>query len=109
MKRVGGFTQLAFAAFWLVRGAFNLHGQARSPLSVAFVVVTLIVLGYGIRVTAVQPDCLEASDVLGPVLGPYVTSSRTRPPSLIIRVFVSGIRKGSAHDAKRSREELEWG
>ena len=52
VKRVGGFIQLAFAAFWLVRGAFNLHGQVRSPLSVAFVVVTLIVLVYGIRVTA---------------------------------------------------------
>jgi len=52
VKRVGGFIQLAFAAFWLVRGTFNLHGQARSPLSVAFVAVTLIVLVYGIRVTA---------------------------------------------------------
>jgi len=52
VKRVGGFIQLAFAAFWLVRGAFNLHGQSRGPLSSAFVVVTLIVLVYGIRVTA---------------------------------------------------------
>jgi hypothetical protein len=52
VKRVGGFIQLAFAAFWLVRGAFNLHGQVRSPLAIAFCVVTLIVLVYGIRVTA---------------------------------------------------------
>lgn len=51
VKRVGGFIQLAFAAFWLVRGAFNLRGQSRGPLSLAFVVVTLIVLVYGIRVT----------------------------------------------------------
>ena len=47
VKRVGGFIQLAFAAFWLVRGAFNLHGQSRGPLSLAFVVVTLIVVVYG--------------------------------------------------------------
>ncbi len=52
VKRVGGFIQLAFAAFWLVRGAFNLHGQSRSPLSLAFAVVTLIVVVYGVRVTA---------------------------------------------------------
>ncbi len=52
VKRIGGFIQLAFAAFWLVRGAFNLHGQVRSPLSSVFVVAALIVLAYGIRVTA---------------------------------------------------------
>jgi len=52
VRRVGGFIQLAFAAFWLVRGAYNLHGQIRGPLSLAFVVVTLIVMVYGIRVTA---------------------------------------------------------
>ena len=52
VRKVGGYIQLAFAAFWLVRGAFNLHGQARTPLSAAFVVVTLVVLVYGIRVAA---------------------------------------------------------
>ena len=52
VRRVGGFIQLAFAAFWLVRGAYTLHGQVRSPLAIAFVVITLIVLVYGIRVTA---------------------------------------------------------
>ena len=36
VRRVGGFIQLAFAAFWLVRGAFNLHGQARSLIAIAF-------------------------------------------------------------------------
>ena len=51
VKRVGGFIQLAFAAFWLVRGAFNLHGQVRSPLAIAFCVAALIVVVYGIRVT----------------------------------------------------------
>ena len=52
VRRVGGFIQLAFAGFWLVRGAFNLHGQVRGLLALAFLLVTLIVLVYGIRVTA---------------------------------------------------------
>jgi len=51
VRRVGGFIQLAFAAFWLVRGAYNLHGKVRGPLSVAFVVITVVVLVYGIRVS----------------------------------------------------------
>lgn len=51
VRRVGGFIQLAFAAFWLVRGAFNLHGQVRSPLAIAFCALTLFVVVYGIRVT----------------------------------------------------------
>jgi hypothetical protein len=51
VRRVGGFIQLAFAAFWLVRGAFNLHGQVRGPLSLTCVVVTVGVLVYGIRVS----------------------------------------------------------
>ena len=52
VRKVGGYIQLAFAAFWLVRGAFNLHGQTRTPLSAVFVVAALVVLIYGIRVTA---------------------------------------------------------
>ena len=52
VRRVGGFIQLAFATFWLVRGAFNLHGQSRGPLSLGFVALCVLVLAYGIRVTA---------------------------------------------------------
>ena len=52
VRKVGGYIQLAFAAFWLVRGAFNFHGQTRTPLAMSCVVVTLVVLVYGIRVTA---------------------------------------------------------
>ena len=52
VRRVGGFIQLAFAAFWLVRGSFNLHGDVRRPLSLTFIVVTVVVLVYGIRVSA---------------------------------------------------------
>jgi hypothetical protein len=52
VRRVGGFIQLAFAAFWLVRGAFNLHGQIRGPLSATFLAMTAAVVVYGIRVSA---------------------------------------------------------
>lgn len=52
VRRVGGFIQLAFSAFWLVRGAYNLHGQVRLTLAIACCAVTLIVVGYGIRVSA---------------------------------------------------------
>jgi hypothetical protein len=52
VKRVGGFIQLAFAAFWLVRGVFNLHGQVRGPLAIAFCLVALVVVVYGIFATA---------------------------------------------------------
>jgi len=51
VRKVGGFIQLAFAAFWLVRGAFNLKGEARSPLAIAFVALCAVVLVYGIVVT----------------------------------------------------------
>lgn len=51
IRKVGGFIQLAFAAFWLVRGSFNLHGGVRTPLAVAFVGICGGVLIYGIVVT----------------------------------------------------------
>lgn len=50
--RVGGFIQIAFAALWLLRGAFNLHGGTGSALSAVFGAMVLVVVGYGIRVTA---------------------------------------------------------
>ena len=51
IRKVGGFIQLAFAAFWLVRGSFNLHGGVRVPLAAAFVGICGGVLTYGIVVT----------------------------------------------------------
>ena len=51
VRKVGGFIQLGFAAFWLVRGSFNLHGGARGPLALAFLVICGAVLVYGIAVT----------------------------------------------------------
>lgn len=52
VRRVGGFIQLAFAAFWLVRGTFNLHGSVRNPLAIVLLAVSLLVVVYGVFVTA---------------------------------------------------------
>lgn len=52
VRRVGGFIQVAFAALWLVRGGFNLHGSFGTLLVGVFGVMTLVVLAYGVRVTA---------------------------------------------------------
>jgi hypothetical protein len=52
VRRVGGFIQLAFAAFWLVRGALNVGGGAGAALTGAALVVAIVVLAYGVRVTA---------------------------------------------------------
>lgn len=52
VRRVGGFIQLAFAAFWLIRGALSLSGGAATAVTGLAVVVVTAVLVYGIRVTA---------------------------------------------------------
>ncbi len=52
VRRVGGFIQLAFAAFWLVRGALNVGGGAGAVLAGAGLVIAIVVLAYGVRVTA---------------------------------------------------------
>jgi hypothetical protein len=52
VRRVGGFIQLAFAAFWLVRGALNVGGGAGAILTAAGLVIAIAVLAYGVRVTA---------------------------------------------------------
>ena len=62
IRRVGGYIQLAFAAFWLVRGSYNLKGGVRGPLSLAFIVVTALVLVYAIRVTAGTGPRLTSPD-----------------------------------------------
>ena len=43
---------MAFAAFWLIRGALSLDGAARTALTVIAFVAVVGVLVYGIRVTA---------------------------------------------------------
>jgi hypothetical protein len=52
VRRVGGFIQLAFAAFWLTRGATNIGRGAGTALTVAALIVVIAVSGYAIRVTA---------------------------------------------------------
>jgi hypothetical protein len=52
VRRVGGFIQLAFAAFWLVRGALSIGGGTGSALTGAGVLIAITVLVYAIRVTA---------------------------------------------------------
>jgi len=52
LLRIGGFIQLAFAAFWLVRGSLNISGGAGVALAVMFGAATIAVAGYGVRVTA---------------------------------------------------------
>jgi len=54
VRRVGGFIQLAFAAFWLLRGGLNVGGVSGALLTAAAVVAVVVVLVYGIRVTAGQ-------------------------------------------------------
>jgi len=52
VRRVGGLIQLAFAAFWLVRGAMVLGGGIGLALTVAAAVLTVAAAVYGVRVTA---------------------------------------------------------
>jgi hypothetical protein len=66
VRRVGGFIQLAFAAFWLVRGALILGGGGGASLAGVFFVAAVAVLAYAIRVTAGtgrRPDSTEAKRI----------------------------------------------
>jgi hypothetical protein len=51
-RRVGGFIQVAFATFWLVRGSLNIPGPLGLTLAVVLGAAAIGVTGYGIRVTA---------------------------------------------------------
>jgi len=64
--RVGGFIQLAFAAFWLLRGSYNLHGEIALALATVFGLTVVAVLAYGIRATAgtgARPTSPEAKGI----------------------------------------------
>ncbi len=52
VRKVGGFIQLAFAAFWLVRGGLSVTGITGTALAATGIVLSIAVLGYAIRVTA---------------------------------------------------------
>ncbi len=51
IRKVGGYIQLAFAAFWLIRGGLSIGGAAGTALAVVGVVLSVSVLAYAIRVT----------------------------------------------------------
>jgi hypothetical protein len=51
VRRVGGFIQVAFAAFWLVRGSFTVKGGVGVALALFFGACVLVVVAYGSRVT----------------------------------------------------------
>ncbi len=52
VRKVGGFIQLAFAAFWLVRGGLSITGPIGTVVAAAGIAVSVAVLGYGIRASA---------------------------------------------------------
>jgi hypothetical protein len=52
VRKVGGYIQLAFAAFWLARGALTIGGGTGTALAGAALVLVTGVLVYAIRVTA---------------------------------------------------------
>jgi hypothetical protein len=51
VRKVGGLIQLAFAAFWLIRGGLSVSGVIGSVLAAAGFVVSIAVLAYAVRVT----------------------------------------------------------
>ena len=66
VRRVGGFIQAGFAAFWLIRGGLALGGPIGSILAAAFGVVAIGAFGYGIRATAgtaPRPEGAEAQRI----------------------------------------------
>ena len=52
VRRVGGLIQLAFATFWLVRGALSIGGETGIVLAGGALVLVAAVLAYAVRVTA---------------------------------------------------------
>jgi hypothetical protein len=66
VRRIGGFIQVAFAVFWLVRGSLNINGPTGKVLAVLFAVATVAVVAYGVRTTsglAPRPTSAEAKDL----------------------------------------------
>jgi hypothetical protein len=52
VRKVGGYIQLAFAAFWLTRGGLSVGGTSGTLLAVTAVLLSLAVLAYAITVSA---------------------------------------------------------
>jgi hypothetical protein len=52
VRRVGGLIQLAFAAFWLIRGSLAIGGRVGIDLAAVLGATAIAVLVYGIRSTS---------------------------------------------------------
>jgi hypothetical protein len=52
VRRVGGFIQLAFATFWLLRGALSIGSRTGTALTPVVLVIVVAVLVYAVRVSA---------------------------------------------------------
>ncbi|MDQ1681481.1 MAG: hypothetical protein QOH99_22 [Frankiaceae bacterium] len=66
VRRIGGLTQLAFSAFWLVRGGLSVGGATGGVIAGVSALGVIMVLSYAIRVTsggAPRPSGLEAARI----------------------------------------------
>lgn len=52
VRKVGGYIQVGFAAFWLVRGGLSISGGVGTVLAGLGVLLSVVVLAYAIRGTA---------------------------------------------------------
>jgi hypothetical protein len=52
VRKVGGYIQLAFAAFWLLRGGLSIGGTVGTTLAAGGLLASLAALVYAIRVSA---------------------------------------------------------
>jgi hypothetical protein len=52
VRRIGGFIQAAFAAFWLMRGGLAIGGSVGVGLAALFAIIVATVVVYATRVTA---------------------------------------------------------
>lgn len=66
VRKVGGYIQPGFAAFWLIRGGLSIAGVIGTTLAAAGLAVSIAVLVYAIRVSAgtgPRPISLEAKRI----------------------------------------------
>jgi hypothetical protein len=66
VRKVGGYIQLAFAAFWLIRGGLSVGGITGAMLAIAGVLLSIAVLAYAVTVSAAvgqRPTGAEAKRI----------------------------------------------
>lgn len=66
VRRVGGFIQVAFATFWLIRGSLTIRGTVGAMLALSLGAVAIVVIVYGIRATAgkaPRPNTVEGRHI----------------------------------------------